>query len=37
MMGIDPLYQRQRMDESLRAILALLKQDGPVNMKTDWF
>ena len=25
------------MDESLRAILALLKQDGPVNMKTDWF
>ena len=37
MMGIDPLYQRQRMDESLQGILALLKQDGPVNMKTDWF
>ena len=37
MMGIDPLYQRQRMDESLQAILALLKQDGPVNMQTDWF
>ena len=37
MMGIDPLYQRQRMDESLQGILALLRQDGPVNMKTDWF
>ena len=37
MMGIDPLLQRQRMDESLRAIRELLKYDGPVNMKTDWF
>ncbi len=37
MMGIDPLTQRNRMDESLEAIHALLKQDAPVNMKTDWF
>ena len=37
MMGIDPLTQRVRMDESLEAIQALLKQDEPVNMKTDWF
>ena len=37
MMGIDPLTLRTRMDESLQAILALLKQDGPVDMETDWF
>ena len=37
MMGIDPLTQRVRMDESLEAIHALIKQDEPVNMKTDWF
>lgn len=37
MMGIDPLTQRVRMDESLEAIHALLRQDGPVNMETDWF
>ena len=37
MMGIDPLTQRVRMDESLEAIHALLKQDEPVNMETDWF
>ena len=37
MMGIDPLTQRGRMDESLSAIMALLRQDGPVNIETDWF
>ena len=37
MMGIDPLTQRVRMDESLEAIHTLLKQDEPVNMETDWF
>ena len=37
MMGIDPITQRQRMDESMQAIRALLRQDGPVDMETDWF
>ena len=37
MMGIEPVTQRQRMDESLDAIMALLRCDGPVTMKTDWF
>ncbi|MEX2393822.1 MAG: LLM class flavin-dependent oxidoreductase [Actinomycetota bacterium] len=36
MMGIDPMDQRRRMEESLEAILKLL--DGEiVNMETDWF
>jgi limonene 1,2-monooxygenase len=37
MMGIEPVDQRRRMDESLGAIMALLKCDEPVTMKTDWF
>ena len=37
MLGIEPVTQRQRMDESLEAIMALLRCDGPVTMKTDWF
>ena len=37
MMGIEPVTQRQRMDESLDAIMALLRCDEPVTMKTDWF
>jgi len=37
MMGIEPVTQRQRMDEALDAIMALLRCDGPVTMKTDWF
>jgi limonene 1,2-monooxygenase len=37
MMGIEPVDQRRRMDESLNAIMALLRCDGPVTMKTDWF
>ena len=37
MMGIDPLTQRQRMDESLEAIVALLEAKEPVSMQTDWF
>ena len=36
MMGIDPLTQRRRMDESLGAVLALMRGEI-VNMKTDWF
>ena len=37
MMGIDPNRQREMMEESLEAIIALLTNDEPVNMKTDWF
>ena len=37
MMGIEPVVQRQRMDESLTAIMALLRGEEPVTMKTDWF
>ena len=37
MLGIEPVAQRQRMDESLDAIMALLRCDEPVTMKTDWF
>ena len=35
-MGIDPLEQRRRMDESLTAILALFRGET-VSMETDWF
>ncbi len=37
MMGIPADAQRRRMEESLDAIMALLKCDEPVTMKTDWF
>src|SRR5262250_3180800 len=37
MMGIEASTQRERMDEALDAIMALLKGDEPVTMKTDWF
>jgi limonene 1,2-monooxygenase len=37
MMGIEPSTQRQRMDESLDAIMSLLRCEEPVTMKTDWF
>lgn len=37
MMGINAEDQRRRMDESLGAILRLLKCEEPVSMKTDWF
>ena len=37
MMGIDPARQRDMMEESLEAILALLAGDRPVTMETDWF
>jgi len=37
MMGIDPATQRERMEESLGAIIALLTADEPVSMQTDWF
>ena len=37
MMGIDPVDQRRMMEESLEAILALLRTDEPVTRETDWF
>src|SRR5258705_262816 len=37
MMGIEPVTQRARMDESLDAIMQLLRCEEPVTLKTDWF
>lgn len=37
MMGIPTVEQRRRMGEALDAIMALLKGDERVTMKTDWF
>ena len=37
MMGIDPARQRDMMEESLEAMLALLAGEGPVDRETDWF
>src|SRR5437773_839934 len=37
MMGIDPLRQREMMDEALEAILALFTADEPVTRECGWF
>jgi limonene 1,2-monooxygenase len=37
MMGIDPVKQRDMMEESLEAILLLLAGGEPVSMETEWF
>lgn len=37
MLGIEPSTQRPRMLQAMDAIMALLKMDGRVTMKTDWF
>ena len=37
MLGQDPNGQRDRMEESLEAMLALLDGREPVTRKTDWF
>ena len=37
MLGFDPTQARQRMEEGLEAIMALLTSDEPVTRKTDWF
>ena len=37
MMGIEPVTQRPRMEEALDAIMALLRCEEPVTLKTDWF
>ena len=36
-MGIAAEIQRPRMEEAMEAIMALLRGDEPVTMKTDWF
>ena len=37
MLNIEPSKQRIMMDQSLDAIMQLLKCEAPVTMKTDWF
>ena len=37
MLGIKPETQRPRMLEAMDAIMALLRMEEPVTMKTDWF
>ena len=37
MMGIDPMTQRPRMNESLDAIMKLFRSREPLTMETDWF
>jgi limonene 1,2-monooxygenase len=37
MLGIDPVVQRQRMDESMGVILRLLNEEGPVTHESEWF
>jgi limonene 1,2-monooxygenase len=37
MLGLEPVHQRRRMEESLDAIMRLLRCDEPVTLKTDWF
>lgn len=37
MMGIDTMRQRDMMEESLDAIVALLSSDEPVTRETGWF
>jgi len=36
-LGIDPVVLRDRQDEALAAITALLRNDEPVSMRTEWF
>ncbi len=37
MLDIDPLIQRERMDESLGVIMRLLTEADPITHKSDWF
>ncbi|MSP02608.1 MAG: LLM class flavin-dependent oxidoreductase [Acetobacteraceae bacterium] len=37
MLGISPETQRPRMLEAMDAIMALLRMEEPVTIKTDWF
>jgi limonene 1,2-monooxygenase len=37
MMGIDPMRQREMMDEALEAILALFTSEEPITRECGWF
>ena len=37
MLGIDPMTQRDRMDEGLGVVLRLLNEDEPITVESDWF
>ncbi|MGH7949348.1 MAG: LLM class flavin-dependent oxidoreductase, partial [Candidatus Binataceae bacterium] len=37
MLGIDPMTQRDRMDEGLGVILRLLNEEEPITVKGSWF
>jgi limonene 1,2-monooxygenase len=37
MLGIDPLTQRQRMDESMDIIMRLMTTTEPITYEADWF
>jgi limonene 1,2-monooxygenase len=37
MMGIDPMRQREMMDEALEAILTLFTSDEPITREAGWF
>ncbi len=37
MIGIDPMTQRDRMDEGLGVILRLLNEEEPITVKGSWF
>ena len=37
MLGIDPLVQRRRMDESMGIIMRLLTETDPISYESDWF
>jgi len=37
MLGIDPMTQRDRMDEGLGVILRLLNEEEPITVESDWF
>ena len=37
MLGIDPLEQRRRMDESLGIVIRLLTETEPITYESEWF
>ena len=37
MLGIDPVVQRRRMDESMTLIMRLLRETEPITYKSEWF
>jgi limonene 1,2-monooxygenase len=37
MLGIDPLAQRQRMDEAMTIIMRLMTTTEPITYESDWF